>query len=163
MVGILLYAKVSWAQFATSYEQQKFCKNWEQVLEIGRKENFESISGTNAKQSPMLVVPGYSIHLPKFPVIYVDKDNRFIAKTNLNMDSLTAIAALADYTEYILYCTDTAKWKLSSISFGDDSSTTFISEHQKINVQNLEFNLIITSEKVAEKVYTILFYLRKRY
>lgn len=163
ITGTFLFANIVMAQFATPYEQQKFCKNLEQVLESGRKENFESISGTNAKQSAILVVPGYNIHLPKFPVIYVDKDKRFIAKTNLNMDSLTAAQQLSDFKSYVYSCLDTSKWKIMPPTVGDDSSTVFITEHQTISVQNLEFFLTIASEKVAEKVYSILFYLRRRY
>ncbi|MBL7776732.1 MAG: hypothetical protein JNK66_00400 [Chitinophagales bacterium] len=163
ITGTFLFANIVMAQFATPYEQQKFCKNLEQVLESGRKENFESISGTNAKQSAILVVPGYSIHLPKFPVIYVDKDKRFIAKTNLNMDSLTSVIQFNDYKDFVYSCLDTSKWKIMPPTVGDDSSTVFITEHQTISVQNLEFFLTIASEKVAEKVYSILFYLRRRY
>src|SRR5262245_59201445 len=88
------------------YQHSKFCSNLNKVFELGRKDNFDSYDGTMVKQSPFLPVPGYSIKLDEFAVNYVDKDNRFVAKTNLNMDSISALQKMEELKQYISYCLD---------------------------------------------------------
>lgn len=144
-----------------SYEQQKFCTNLEKVLEDGRKENFESINGTNAKQSPFLVVPGYSIKLEPFSVIYVDKDSRFVGKTNQNFDSLSALKKLEELRPFVGYCLDSTMWYWTELN-GDDSTTVFFKEERQLQAHGAEFTISIAMDKVAPKLYTVNLYIVKR-
>lgn len=153
---------IALAQLPPDVEKAKFCKGMKQVLESGRHENFESITGAE-KQSSWLPVPGYTIHLPRFPIIYVDKDSRFVAKTNINMDSLTAAAQLLSYRDYVMQCLDTAEWKPGEIITGDIAETPFFTEHQVYPVISKEFKLHVANVRLTDKVYSILFYIRRRY
>ncbi|MFN8300412.1 MAG: hypothetical protein U0T75_15025 [Chitinophagales bacterium] len=146
---------------SVSYEQQRFCTNLEKVLEDGRKENFESINGTGAKQSAFLVVPGYSIKLDPFGIIYVDKDNRFVGKTNQNFDSLSALKKLEELKPLVNYCLDSTMWYWTN-EVGDDSTTVFFKEEQQLQAHGAEFIISLAVDKVAAKLYTVNLYIKRK-
>lgn len=144
-----------------TYEQKRFCRNLEQVLEDGRQENFESLNGMSEKQSPLLPVPGYSIKLDPFGIIYVDKDHRFIGKTNQSFDSLSALQELEKLKEFTAYCLDTATWHWSEKT-GNDSATVFFTEEKQLIATGPEFIFSLAMDKVANKVYTVNLYIKRR-
>lgn len=160
VITALLLSLAGHAQSA-SYEQQRFCTNLEKVLEDGRKENFESINGTNAKQSPFLIVPGYSIKLDPFGIIYVDKDNRFVGKTNQNFDSLSALKKLEELKPLVNYCLDSTMWYWISTE-GDDSTTVFFKEEHQLQAHGAEFIISLAMDKVAAKLYTVNLYIKRK-
>ena len=144
------------------YVQQNFCKNLNKVFEMGRKDNFESYDGTMVKQSAMLVVPGYAIKLDEFPITYADKDNRFVAKTNLNFDSLSALNKLEELKPMVGFCLDSSQWKKWEEVSGDDSNTVFFKELKEIRAvsSDLELNLAIII--AAPKVYSLVMYIKRK-
>jgi hypothetical protein len=145
----------------TAYEQQTLCKNLKEVFESGIRENFESITGTNARQSPFLPVPGYSIKLPDYPVIYVDKDSRFVGKHNQNLDSLTALIRLEELKEKISFCLDTSIWHWNTL-LGDDSTTVFFKETFQHKAVSSQLNLWLAVVNVAPKIYSVNLYIKRR-
>jgi len=146
----------------TEYLQKNFCHNLSKVFELGRQDNFDTYDGTLVKQSPFLPVPGYSIKLDQFPVTYVDKDNRFVGKTNLNLDSLSALKKLEELKTYVGFCLDTVQWKKWTEKNGDDSGTVFFKEMKMASAVAKDLSLNITIVIAAPKVYTVLLYIRRR-
>lgn len=159
-LGLVTVAARLQAQI-TPYEQQRFCTNLEKVLEDGRKENFESINGTSARQSPFLVVPGYNIKLDPFGIIYVDKDNRFVGKTNQNFDSLSALKKLEELKPVVNYCLDSTMWYWTAVA-GDDSTTVFFKEEHQLQAHGAEFIISLAMDKVAAKLYTVNLYIKRK-
>lgn len=157
----LLAALYSSAQ-NTSYKQQNFCRNLNKVFELGRNDNFESYDGTIVKQSPLLPVPGYSIKLEDFPINYADKDQRFVAKTNLNLDSLSALAKLEELKGFVGYCLDTVQWAVWTEVTGDDNTTVFFKELKQAQTHCRDMNLALAIVTVAPKLYTVVLYVKRR-
>ncbi|MCW5906509.1 MAG: hypothetical protein KIS94_01505 [Chitinophagales bacterium] len=143
-----------------AYHHQKFCTTLNKVFESGRVENFESLVGMNSKQSPFLQVPGPNVKLEPFPVLYIDKDNRFVGKTNENFDSLSAIKKLEELKDYISVCLDSTQWFWVDFK-GDDSTTVFFTEDYVWQAISRELTLTLASVKVSEKVYTANLYIRR--
>lgn len=142
-----------------AYEQQKFCSNLNKVLESGRQENFESLTDMNEKQSTLLPVPGYSIRLKPFGIVYVDKDSRFVGKTNENLDSLSALKRLQEIKPLVANCLDST-WKWTEV-MGDDSATVFFKEFKQLRATSPDFVLNIAMDVVAPNLYTINLYIRR--
>ncbi len=144
-----------------NYEQIRFCKNLNKVFEDGRKENFESLSiGAGGETHNALVkVPGYSVNLNPFDIYYVDKDNRFVAKTNENMDSLAALRKLEEYKAFIGYCLDST-WKWSEVT-GDDSSTVFFHEIKELKAVCPDLHIIIAMDLTVPRLYQVNLYIRR--
>ncbi|MFN8285367.1 MAG: hypothetical protein U0V74_01370 [Chitinophagales bacterium] len=142
-------------------EQQNFCRNLEKVLEDGRMENFESINGMNEKQSPFLPVPGYNIRLEPFTVIYVDKDHRFVGKTNQSYDSLSALQRLEELKAFTGYCLDTTIWHWVP-QYGNDSTTLFFTEEKQWIATSPEFTFSLAMDKTGIKTYNVNLYIKRR-
>jgi hypothetical protein len=142
------------------YEQQKFCNALYKIFESGRKENFESLMGMNSKQSPFLQVPGPNIKLENFPVLYVDKDNCFTGKTNLNMDSASAVKKLEELKPYFSKCLDSIEWVWLDFT-GDDSTTTFFKEAYYWQAFNKELTLTLASVHLNGNLYSATLYIRR--
>ncbi|HWB64838.1 MAG TPA: hypothetical protein VG603_15080, partial [Chitinophagales bacterium] len=119
-----------------------------------------SLNSTMTKVSPLLPVPGYGIHLERFPTVYVDKDSRFVAKTDLNFDSLTAVKKVEDYKAYVGTCLDTTKWVWLEQQ-GDDSTTVFFKELKEWQAVSDTFTLSLAVTNVAHKVYSINMYIKR--
>lgn len=146
----------------TGYAQQNFCNNLNKVFELGRKDNFESYDGTMVKQSPFLQVPGYSIKLDDFPITYADKDSRFVAKTNLNLDSLSALIKLEELKSLVGYCLDTLKWKKWEEVNGDDATTVFFKEFKEVKAVSNDLTLNFAITIAAPKVYSIVMFIKRK-
>lgn len=147
------------AERMAAYEQQKFCSNLNKVLESGRQEDFESLTDMNERQSSALPVPGYSIRLAPFDVVYVDKDRRFVGKTNENLDSLSAVKRLEQLKPLVANCLDST-WRWSE-ALGDDSSTVFFKEFKQLRAIGPEFTISLAMDVVAHNLYTVNLYIRK--
>lgn len=145
----------------TNVEQQRLCTGLKQVFESGIQENFESINGTGAKQSPFLPVPGYSIKLPDFPIIYVDKDSRFVARKNLNLDSLEALRQLEDTKAKVAFCLDSTEWTWTEVP-GDDSTTLFFREVKQYKATSAKLQLWVSVVYATPKVFSINAYVMRR-
>ena len=158
---IIFYSSMLLAQ-NSDYTHTKFCKNLNQVFELGRKDNFDSYDGTMVKQSPFLPAPGYSIKLDEFAVNYVDKDNRFVAKTNLNMDSLSALQKFEELKSYIGFCLDSVQWSKWTEISGDDSTTVFFKELKEAKAVAKDLDVKLAVVIAAPKVYTVNMYVRRR-
>lgn len=143
-----------------NYEHVKFCTNLNRVFESGRVENFESLIGLDAKQSPFLPAPGPRIKLQNFPVLYVDKDSRFVGKTNQNFDSLSAITRANELKAYITPCLDSTQWFWVDFT-GDDSSTVFFREDYEWQAISKELTLTVATVRVTEKVYSVNMYIKR--
>lgn len=163
MVYLLLLALPvrSFSQNA-QYLQQKFCSNLNKVLESGSMENFESLDGMRNKQSPLLQVPGYAISLDPFPIVYVDKDNRFVAKTGLNMDSVSAIAKWNQLRTVVEHCLDSVRWAFWADSVSDNPQTVFFREERYNRAMSNIFNLDLAIVRINEKIWTVNLYIRRR-
>ena len=166
MKNPILYFFVSLSLYSSSqnavYVQQNFCNSLKKVFELGVKDNFESYDGTLVKQSPFLPVPGYSIKLEGFAVNFADKDHRFVAKTNLNMDSVSAMKKLEEMKYSVEYCLDTTIWSRWSDIGGDDSTTVFFKEIAQSVAFSKQLNVTLSVVSVANKVYSINLYVRRR-
>ena len=161
ILGGCLFLQITFGQSATIH-QQLFCSNLNKVFELGRKDNFDSYDGTLVKQSAVLPVPGYSISFDDFPITYVDKDNRFVGKTNQNFDSLSAINKLGEYKTCVNICLDSVQWSKWHETIGDDSATVFFKETKELNAVSNEFTLTLAVVKVAAKAYTVNLYIRRK-
>lgn len=146
----------------TAYKQQNFCSSLNKVFELGRNDNFESYDGTVVKQSPLLPVPGYSIKLENFPINYADKDHRFVAKTNLNLDSLSALSKLEELKGFVGYCLDSVQWQKWNEVAGDDSTTVFLKELKQAQAQTRDMNLSLAIIATAPKIYSVVLYVKRR-
>jgi hypothetical protein len=157
----LFYAVVCQAQ-TNDYKQQNFCKNLYKVFELGLNDNFESYDGTLVRQSAVLVVPGYSIKLEGFPINYADKDHRFVAKTNENMDSLTALIRLEEMKTFVGFCMDTIRWAKWFEEPGDDPATPFLKEFKQAKAYSKDFSVSLAILSAAPKVYTVVLYIKRK-
>ncbi len=140
--------------------QARFCNSLYKIFELGINDNFESYDGTYVKQSAFLQVPAYGIHLEKFPVNYADKDHRFVAKTNLNLDSLSAIKAFEELQPFISRCLDTT-WANWISQEGDDDQTVFMKELRQVKTRAKLLTLSLAIVSVAPKLYTINLYVKR--
>lgn len=145
-----------------SYAQQNFCKNLNKIFELGRKDNFDSYDGTMVRQSAFLVVPGYSIKLDEFPITYADKDSRFVAKTNINLDSLSALQKLEELKSLVGFCLDTVQWKKWEEVNGDDAATVFFKELKEAKTVSNDLTLNLAITIAAPKVYSVVMYVQRR-
>ena len=161
-VVFLVFAVSDVFSQSNDYEQNNFCRNLYKVFELGRKDNFSAYNGTVVKQSAFLRVPGYSIKLDRFPENYVDKNNRFVAKTLLNFDSLSALQHLEELKSFVGYCLDSAEWNKWSEASGDDSSTYFFKEMKEAKTVAKDLSLTLAVVIAAPKVYTVSLYIRRR-
>jgi len=143
-------------------EQNAFCSALVNVLENGRRDNFESIGYTRVKSSPFLEVPTAPIKLPRFPVVYVDKDSRFVGKSNITYDSLSALQELEVLKEFVGVCLDTAQWQKWNTESGDDPATVFFTEFHRTEARSAEFFLTLAMVKVGIKTYTLVLFVRKQ-
>lgn len=159
LAGACFFALLLHAQ-NPEVERLDMCKNLNKVFESGRKENFESLKAP-VQQSPFLPVPGYSVRLNRFPVCYVDKDHRFVAKTNMNFDSLTVINKLVEYRDYVATCLDSTKLSWTETQ-GDDSTTAFFKELKELNSPYVLFNISFAAIQVGTKVYSVAMYIRRK-
>ena len=160
-VFLLLTAGVCFSQ-PPGYAQQNFCKNLNKVFELGRNDNFESYDGTMVKQSPFLPVPGYAIKLEEFAINYADKDHRFVAKTNVNLDSLSALKKLEELKLFVGTCLDTTQWTKWTEVPGDDPATVFLTEFKEIRTFSKDFALNLAILIAAPNVYSIALYVKKK-
>ncbi|MDB5282419.1 MAG: hypothetical protein JWO06_1494 [Bacteroidota bacterium] len=158
VTALIFSSVVAFAQKDTP-EQRNFCVSLNKILESGRMENFESLRGSG-KQSSLVPVPGYNISVERFPITYVDKDSRFVAKTGLNFDSLTAIKKLDEYKAFVNFCLDSVQWPWSETT-GDDSTTVFFKELKEYRATQNMFTLTLAITQVGTKVYSINMYIRK--
>lgn len=147
---------------SVSYTQQNFCKNLNKVFELGRNDNFESYDGTMVKQSALLPVPGYSIKLEGFPINYVDKDYRFVAKTSENLDSLSALKKLEELKLFVDFCLDTIQWKKWDEVNGDDSTTVFFKEFKEARAVTKDLTLNLAIIIAAPRVYSVVMYIKRK-
>jgi hypothetical protein len=147
---------------SAAYLQAQFCQNLNKVLESGRMENFESLQGVRVKQSPMLQVPGYAVKLPGFPVVYVDKDSRFVGKTLLNMDSASAQLKLRELKGFVGHCLDSLQWSKWDDRPGNDSTTLFFTEEHISRTVSRDFYLDLAVVMATDKVRTVQLYIRKK-
>lgn len=143
-----------------AYEKQKFCSTLSKIFESGRIENFESLAGMNSKQSPFLQVPGPNIKLDGFPVVYVDKDSRFVGKTNLNMDSVSAIKKVDELKAYFSSCLDSSQWFWLDFQ-GDDSSTVFFKEEFYWKAISKDLTLTLAAVNASGNSYSANLYIRR--
>lgn len=159
---IVLFTTVlfEWAQ-AQPAIQKSFCSNLNKVMQSGVYDNFESVSASTVKQSPFLAVPGSPVKLPGFPVTYVDKDQRFVAKTNVNTDSLGAIVLLDSLRMQAAACMDSS-WQWESIFLQNDSSTLFFNEIRYYQAQSPQLRLQVAMVEAARNVYTCVMYVRRQ-
>ena len=155
---LVLSSSIAFAQTDTP-QQRDFCKSMSKILESGRMENFESLRGSG-KQSSLVPVPGYNISVERFPITYVDKDSRFVAKTGLNFDSLSAVNKLEDYKSFVNFCLDSAQWTWSETK-GDDSTTVFFKEIKEYRATQSMFTLTLAITQVGIKVFSINMYIRR--
>ena len=142
--------------------QAKFCNALYKVFELGINDNFDSYDGTYVKQSAFLQVPAYGIHLEKFPVNYADKDHRFVAKTNLNLDSVSAVKMFEELQIFSGNCLDTVNWQKWTPQEGDDATTVFMKELRQAKAQSKQLMLSLAIVSVAPKLYTINLYVKRR-
>jgi hypothetical protein len=140
-------------------QQVNFCKGLKKVLESGRHENFESLQGMNETHNALVKIPGYTVNLDPFSITYVDKDNRFVGKTNENLDSLTALTKLEEYKALVNYCLDST-WTWVE-QMGEDSTTTFFHEFKQLKAQSGQFTISLAMDIMVPKVYTVNLYIRK--
>lgn len=159
-IALALFASVYLRAQNLPYEQQKFCNTLYKIFESGRKENFESLIGMNSKQSPFLQVPGPNVKLEHFPVLYVDKDNCFTGKTNLNMDSASAVKKLEELKPYFNKCLDSTEWIWLDFE-GDDSTTTFFKEVYYWQAFNKDLTLTLASVHLSGNAYSATLFIRR--
>ncbi len=163
VVPVLFIAfSISVSSQTPEYEQSNFCKNLYKVFELGRKDNFDAYDGTLVKKSAFLTVPGYSIKLARFPENYVDKDNRFVAKTIENFDSLSALNKLEELRLFVGFCLDSSEWNKWTEVWGDDSTTYFFKELKELKAVAKDLTLTLSVTIAAPKVYTVNMYIRRR-
>ena len=143
------------------YVQQNFCKNLNKVFELGRQDNFDSYDGTMVKQSSLLPVPGYAIKLEGFAINYADKDHRFVAKTNENLDSLSAMQKLEELKLFVGNCLDSAQWNKWTEVNGDDSTTVFLKEFKEARAITKDLTLTLAVLTVAPKIYSLALYVKR--
>lgn len=157
---IMLSGLLAAAQEDAAFEQQSFCKHLSEVLDNGVRDNFASINGTAARQNFLVPVPSYSIKLERFPITYVDKDHRFVGKTNLNFDSLSAVQELEKYKAFVAPCLDSTHWHWSQTE-GDDSTTVFFNELKEFRARQESFTITLAVIHAAIKVYSIVLYVKR--
>ena len=161
-LAFLLFSSFLSFSQTVSYAQQNFCKNLNKIFELGRKDNFDSYDGTMVRQSAFLVVPGYSIKLDEFPVTYADKDSRFVAKTSLNLDSLSALKKLEELKTLVGFCLDTVQWKKWEEVNGDDAATVFFKELKEAKAVSNDLTLNLAITIAAPKVYSLVMYVQRK-
>ena len=142
--------------------QGKFCNALYKVFELGRQDNFDSYDGTFVKESPFLQVPVYGITLEKFATNYADKDHRFVAITNLNLDSLSALQTLAEMKTFVGNCLDTLNWNKWEEINGDDASTVFLKEFKEAKAVSKDLELTLAVTSVAPKIYSLNLYVKRK-
>lgn len=157
----LLFFSMPFFAQSTVQEQNSFCSALMTVMESGRQDNFESIGHSRTKASAFLAVPVAPAKIPRFPVTYVDKDSRFVAKSNVTYDSLSAIQELEVLKEFVGTCLDTAKWEKWNTEIGDDASTPFFIEFHRAEARSAEFLLTLAMVKTGTKTYTINLFLKR--
>ncbi len=159
VVFCFLSLQMVFSQSATK-EVPEFCHHLHKILDSGIKDNFESVTASSDHVSPFLKMPGQSLHLEKFPIYYVDKDSRFVGKSNLNFDTLSALKKLEELKEYVEVCLDTTQWTWLAFD-GEDSTTVFFHETKELLAISKELTLTLAMVEVAAKEYSIDLYIRR--
>lgn len=160
-VAGIFFLQASYSQTPEAV-QARFCNALYKAFELGINDNFDSYDGTYEKQSAFLQVPSYGIHLEKFPINYADKDHRFVAKTNLNLDSTSAERTLEEMKTFAGICLDTINWQKWIEQPGDDASTVFMKEFKTAKALSKNLTLTLAIVSVAPKLYTINLYIKRR-
>lgn len=142
--------------------QESICKNLNKIFELGRQDNFDSYDGTMVKQSPFLPVPGYSIKLDLFPITYVDKDHRFVGKTNENLDSLSAIKKMDELKTSVGFCLDSLQWSKWQEAKGDDSTTVFFHELIQTKTECRDLTITVAVVNLAPKIFSVILFVRRK-
>ena len=96
-----------------------------------------------------------------FGIIYVDKDHRFIGKTNQSYDSLGALQRLEELKHFTGYCLDTTIWKWAP-QLGNDTTTLFFTEEKQWIATSPEFTFSLAMDKVGTKTYNVNLYIKRR-
>lgn len=143
------------------HEQNSFCSSLTNVLENGKHDNFETIGYTRVKSSAFMEVPVGPVKMPRFPVVYVDKDSRFVGKSNITYDSLTAIQELEVLKTFVGTCLDTAKWQKWNTELNDDPTTPFFTEFHRAEARSAEFLLTLAMVKAGNKTYAINLFVKR--
>ena len=159
LIFFLFWTHLIQAQSA-AFKQEEFCHNLNKVIEDGRKENFEAL---NAVMEKNLLNPyqGYTIKLAGFPITYVDKDKRFVAKTNLNLDSISALKKLDECKAQVGFCLDSTQWFKWTEVPGDDPATVFLKEVKELRAIESTLTLNLAIIRVAAKEYSVVMYIKR--
>ena len=148
---------------STNMKQTNFCNSLSKVFLLGRNDNFSSYDGTTVKKSAFLVVPGYSVTLEDFAINYADKDNRFIARANTNLDSVSALAKLEELKYKVGACLDSTQWEKWILSDGNDAATPFFKELKQAKAVTHDFTLTLAMVCVATNLYSVNMYVKRRW
>ena len=157
----LLFIQYSLIAQASTAEQNSFCSSLMNLLQIGKYDNFESIGYTRVKASPFLEVPVAPAKMLRFPVVYVDKDSRFVGKSNITYDSLSALQELEVLKDFVGVCLDTAQWQKWNTELNDDPSTFFFTEFHRAEARSADFLLTLAMVRAGNKTYSIHLFIRK--
>jgi hypothetical protein len=146
---------------SAAFKQEEFCHNLNKVIEDGRAENFEALNAVIEKN---LLNPyqGYTIKLDGFPITYVDKDKRFVAKTNLNMDSISAVEKFEECKKGVGACLDSVQWYKWTEIPGDDPATVFFKEVKELRAMESTLTLNLAIIRVAAKEYSVVMYIQRK-
>jgi hypothetical protein len=158
----LLFIQYSLIAQASTAEHNSFCSSLMNVLQIGKYDNFESIGYTRVKASPFLEVPVAPAKMLRFPVVYVDKDSRFVGKSNITYDSLSALRELEVLKDFVGVCLDTAQWQKWNTEINDDPSTVFFTEFHRAEARSADFLLTLAMVRAGNKTYSIHLFIRKK-
>jgi hypothetical protein len=140
--------------------KKEFCDNLNEVLESGRRENFESLKSALFKTVPLMDTHQPNLKLPGFPKLGIDKDQRFVAKTLISTDSLSAIRKLDELKPYVLSCLDSTKWTWDTRT-GDDTTTVFFKEYKELLGTDGTITITLAMVGVANNVYSDNMYIRR--
>lgn len=140
--------------------KEEFCNNLNEVLERGRRNDFESLKTAMFKTVPMMDSHQPDLKLPGFPKLAIDKDERFVAKTLVSADSIGAIIKLDELKVYVASCLDSSKWTWWEQN-GDDSTTAFFKEFKELCASDGIITITLAMVFVGENVYTDNMYIRK--
>jgi len=140
--------------------KEEFCNNLNEVLERGRRDDFESLKMAMLKIVPMMETHQPNLKLPGFPKLAIDKDDRFVAETLASADSFGAIKKLDELKPYVSSCLDSNKWYWQE-RYGDDSTTAFFKEFKEIYASDGVVTITLAMVLVGDNVYSDNMYIRK--
>ncbi len=140
--------------------KKEFCDNLKDVLESGRRENFESLKAALFKTVPLMDTHQPNLKLPGFPRLGIDKDQRFVAKTLISTDSLSAINKLNELKTYVSSCLDSTQWAWN-MRVGDDTTTAFFKEYKELYGTDGTITITLAMVEVGNNVYSDNMYIRR--